>query len=97
MFFMVSHLDSLPTDKKLYVGIKLLYYDERTPADYQPPGFQSAVNPDYFFPKEKNPCAVSFGKVETNYHQIKANCTSIFLDKAEAETEDFSNVKSKIQ
>ncbi|XP_041848940.1 HORMA domain-containing protein 1-like [Melanotaenia boesemani] len=41
LFLLMQNLDSLPNN--VYLTMKLYYYDEITPWDYQPPGFKEGV------------------------------------------------------
>jgi len=49
--------------------MKLHYYDEVTPPDYEPPYFKAGDIKDYFYFPLK-PDSVNVGKVETGYHNI---------------------------
>ncbi|XP_064634240.1 HORMA domain-containing protein 1-like [Lineus longissimus] len=60
-------LKSLPDD--VMMTMKLLYYDDITPEDYEPPGFQSADS-DYFT-FEDEPMNIRVGDVSTPFHTVK--------------------------
>ncbi|XP_013403455.1 LOW QUALITY PROTEIN: HORMA domain-containing protein 2-like, partial [Lingula anatina] len=60
-------LNSLPDD--VMMTMKLLYYDDVTPADYEPPGFQP-VDTDYFMFDEE-PINIKVGDVHTPFHALK--------------------------
>lgn len=64
---MMQTLGPLPTKK--YVSMHLTYYDELTPADYEPPGFTSTIfELGYLF---KDPTFKhDFGSVQSAHHQI---------------------------
>jgi len=47
--------------------MRLYYYDEVTPIDYQPPMFRDTADVKLAFRKE-NPVKINVGKVETPYH-----------------------------
>ncbi|CAL1294317.1 unnamed protein product [Larinioides sclopetarius] len=60
-------LEELP--KNAYLSLKLLYYDDVTPDDYEPPGFEPSTNVKFSFPtKTMN---IALGKVNTKVHGFK--------------------------
>ena len=61
-------LAALPARK--YVSMKLTYYDEVTPADYEPPGFVAAdFDLEHLFPGTGT-SKFNFGRAATAYHQL---------------------------
>ncbi|XP_018014357.1 uncharacterized protein LOC108671340 [Hyalella azteca] len=54
--------------KKVYMTMRILYYDEVTPADYEPQGFRSTTISSYSFPFE--PAVFTMGKVSTGHHSL---------------------------
>ncbi|KAF8786737.1 HORMA domain-containing protein 1 [Argiope bruennichi] len=57
-------LGELP--KNAYLSLKLLYYDDVTPDDYEPPGFEPSTHAKFSFPtKTMN---IALGKVNTKIH-----------------------------
>ncbi|KRY01268.1 HORMA domain-containing protein 1 [Trichinella pseudospiralis] len=64
---MCQNLEPMP--ENTFISIKLLYYDERTPADYEPPGFLPCQNAEFRYSQSihKSPIAVDLGKVHTNF------------------------------
>ncbi|XP_071099263.1 HORMA domain-containing protein 1-like [Haliotis cracherodii] len=60
-------LKSLPDD--VMMTMKLLYYDEVTPADYEPPGFKAAESDGFKFDEE--PTNIKVGDVSTPFHTVK--------------------------
>lgn len=60
-------LNPLPDD--VMMTMKLLYYDEVTPEDYNPPGFKD-YNCDSFFFKDE-PINIKVGDVATQFHSLK--------------------------
>lgn len=60
-------LTSLPDD--VMMTMKLLYYDEVTPSDYEPPGFKQTGNDFFFFVEE--PLNIKVGDVSTPFHTVK--------------------------
>ncbi|XP_006786962.1 zebrafish testis-expressed 38 [Neolamprologus brichardi] len=67
LFLLMQNLDALPSN--VYLTMKLYYYDEITPADYQPPGFKEGECDSLWF----EGVAVNFrvGEVETPFHTLK--------------------------
>ncbi|GFQ79704.1 HORMA domain-containing protein 1 [Trichonephila clavata] len=55
--------------KTAYLSLKLLYYDNVTPTDYEPPGFEPSTQPKFSFPvKTMN---IALGKIDTEVHGYK--------------------------
>ena len=40
LIVLTQALDDLPVDQRLFISMRLMYYDAVTPADYQPVGFK---------------------------------------------------------
>ena len=57
--------------------IKLTYYDERTPRDYQPPSFEHCERTFYF---EKQPTDYDIGKVTNNFTATAFNLKSYYIE-----------------
>jgi len=75
---MTNSMDPLP--KSAYVAIKLAYYDDVTPMDYEPEGFAATT-------LEEAPMAppISVGGVATSHHGIKLSvATRLVKESAEA-------------
>ncbi len=75
---MTGSMDPLP--KSAYLAIKLAYYDEVTPMDYEPEGFAPST-------LEEAPMAppISVGGVATSHHGIKLSvATRLVKESAEA-------------
>ncbi|KAG8179591.1 hypothetical protein JTE90_001833, partial [Oedothorax gibbosus] len=52
-----------------YITLKLLYYDDVTPPDYEPPGFEPSAEVRFSFPEK---CLnVDMGRVDTDHHGFK--------------------------
>ena len=60
-------LGSLPDNVNM--AMKLLYFDEITPDDYNPNGFKECSQPEYQF--EEKPNSWKVGNVATNFHSMK--------------------------
>ncbi|KRZ95751.1 HORMA domain-containing protein 1, partial [Trichinella sp. T8] len=73
---MCQNLEPMP--ENTFISIKLLYYDERTPADYEPPGFLPCRNTDFRYSQSihKSPIAVDLGKVYTNFCTVSLRVKS---------------------
>lgn len=64
---MTQTLKALPQDK--YLTMKLFYYDERTPTNYQPPCFKESPSEDVSsFTFESKPLKLDFGTASTPFH-----------------------------
>ncbi|XP_073247203.1 HORMA domain-containing protein 1-like [Porites lutea] len=59
-------LSSLPDD--VMMTMKLLYYDEVTPPDYEPPGFKHTSNDEFNFVDE--PLNIKVGDVSTEMNRV---------------------------
>ncbi|XP_041365115.1 HORMA domain-containing protein 1-like isoform X2 [Gigantopelta aegis] len=60
-------LQSLPDD--VMMTMKLFYYDDCTPADYEPPGFKACESDSFTF--EEEPMNIKVGDVTTPFHSVK--------------------------
>ncbi|KAL5006817.1 hypothetical protein ScPMuIL_015623 [Solemya velum] len=60
-------LQSLPDD--VMMTMKLLYYDDVTPPDYEPPGFKASEKENFQF--EEEPMNIKVGDVSTPFHTVK--------------------------
>uniref|UniRef100_A0A3P9NAV1 Zebrafish testis-expressed 38 n=1 Tax=Poecilia reticulata TaxID=8081 RepID=A0A3P9NAV1_POERE len=67
LFLLLQNLDALPSN--VYLTMKLYYYDDVTPADYQPPGFQEGVHDRLWF--QGVPVHFKVGQVHTTYHSLR--------------------------
>uniref|UniRef100_A0A3Q2P6F2 HORMA domain containing 1 n=1 Tax=Fundulus heteroclitus TaxID=8078 RepID=A0A3Q2P6F2_FUNHE len=67
LYTLMQNLGPLP--ENVCLDMKLAYYDDVTPQDYQPPGFREAEGDRIEF--EQEPVKLSMGKVATPYHCIK--------------------------
>ncbi|XP_023283045.1 HORMA domain-containing protein 1-like [Seriola lalandi dorsalis] len=72
LFLLMQNLDALPSN--VYLTMKLYYYDDITPADYQPPGFKEGECDSLWF----EGMAVHFrvGEVETAFHSLKVRVSA---------------------
>lgn len=60
-------LTPLPDD--VMMTMKLLYYDDVTPHDYEPPGFQPTTSDDFAF--KEDAMNIRVGDVSTPFHSVK--------------------------
>ncbi|XP_054889277.1 zebrafish testis-expressed 38 isoform X1 [Poeciliopsis prolifica] len=67
LFLLLQNLDALPSN--VYLTMKLYYYDDITPADYQPPGFKEGVQDRLWF--QGVPVHFKVGQVHTSYHSLR--------------------------
>ncbi|NXH53517.1 HORM1 protein, partial [Rhabdornis inornatus] len=72
IFILMQNLSPLPND--VCLTMKLLYYDEVTPPDYQPPGFKEAKDEGLMFREE--PMYLNLGEVPTPFHMLKLKITT---------------------
>ncbi|OWF50585.1 HORMA domain-containing protein 1-like [Mizuhopecten yessoensis] len=97
MVVLTQTLKSLPDDVML--TMKLLYYDDYTPADYEPPGFKPAQTDTFVFDEE--PMNIKVGDVSTQFHtikmRIKTDSKQFELKDDPAEVGDKENVEGQAQ
>ncbi|NWY57805.1 HORM2 protein, partial [Chionis minor] len=73
LYLLMQNLGPLPND--ITLTMKLLYYNDVTPKDYQPPGFKEDGSPgDLFFDGE--PVNLRVGSVSTGFHLMKVRVTT---------------------
>ncbi|VDO83132.1 unnamed protein product [Soboliphyme baturini] len=78
-----------------YVTMKLFYYDERTPIEYHPPGFDSAEQETFDYDYDvKNPVPVKVGTVTTGFHSCKLSVQSVLCSINEG---DACNGQKQVQ
>ncbi|XP_072774660.1 HORMA domain-containing protein 1 isoform X1 [Taeniopygia guttata] len=86
IYVLMQNLSPLPND--VCLTMKLLYYDEVTPPDYQPPGFKEAKDEGLLFKEE--PMYLNVGEVPTPFHLLKLKITT---EKQRMENVDKSILK----
>ncbi|XP_008982533.1 HORMA domain-containing protein 1 isoform X1 [Callithrix jacchus] len=84
IYVLMQNLGPLPND--VCLTMKLFYYDEVTPPDYQPPGFKDGDCEGVIF--EGEPMYLNVGEVSTPFHTFKVKVTT--------ERERMENVDSSI-
>ncbi|KAI5612596.1 zebrafish testis-expressed 38, partial [Silurus asotus] len=67
LFLLMQNLDALPND--VYLTMKLYYYDDVTPSDYEPPGFKEGVCDSLWF--EGTAVHFRVGDLQTPFHVLK--------------------------
>ncbi|XP_027944035.1 HORMA domain-containing protein 1 isoform X2 [Eumetopias jubatus] len=84
IYILMQNLGPLPND--VCLTMKLFYYDEVTPPDYQPPGFKDGDCEGVIF--EGEPMYLNVGEVPTPFHTFKVKVTT--------EKERMENIDSAI-
>ncbi|XP_028986851.1 zebrafish testis-expressed 38 [Betta splendens] len=69
LFLLMQNLGSLPNN--VYLTMKLYYYDDITPADYQPPGFKEGECDSLWF--EGTAVRFKVGDVQTGLHSLRVH------------------------
>ncbi|XP_058267634.1 HORMA domain-containing protein 1 isoform X2 [Hemibagrus wyckioides] len=72
LYMLMQNLGPLPDS--VCLNMKLFYYDDVTPHDYQPPGFKEGENSSLVFQKE--PVNLTMGEVVTPFHTLKVDVTT---------------------
>ncbi|CDW53339.1 HORMA domain containing protein [Trichuris trichiura] len=92
-----QHLEPLP--KEAGISLKIVYYDERTPLNYQPVGFMPGES-ELFSYREKSGFSetieLNMGKVETQFHALQvgikyASYTGNQINRKELPTSSFKH------
>ncbi|KAG6653923.1 meiosis-specific protein ASY1 [Carya illinoinensis] len=81
-------LDRMPEERTILM--KLLYYDDVTPADYEPPFFRGCTEEEAHNPWTKNPLKMEVGKVNSKHLVLALKVKSV-LDPCEDENEDIQD------
>lgn len=90
IFLLTQSLRPLP--KKVHLGMRLSYYDDVTPPDYEPKGFATAASSD--FQHEDESINIAAGEVNTRYHNVKVR---VSVDKKHFYGEEKSADESAAQ
>ncbi|NWR78349.1 HORM1 protein, partial [Centropus unirufus] len=72
IYVLMQNLSPLPNN--VCLTMKLFYYDEVTPSDYQPPGFKEGECEGVIF--EGEPKCLNIGEVPTPFHMVKVKVTT---------------------
>nr|XP_051713274.1 Golgi phosphoprotein 3-like isoform X3 [Oryctolagus cuniculus] len=88
IYILMQNLGPLPND--VCLTMKLFYYDEVTPPDYQPPGFKDGDCAGVTF--EGEPMYLNVGEVPTPFHNFRVKVTT---EKEQMENIDTLLLSSK--
>ncbi|XP_061694258.1 zebrafish testis-expressed 38 [Syngnathoides biaculeatus] len=79
LFLLIENLGVLPHN--IHLAMKLYYYDEITPADYEPPGFKEGTCDSLWF--EGTAMHLTVGDVQTTFHtfQVRVSADQSRLEK----------------
>ncbi|XP_051866591.1 zebrafish testis-expressed 38 [Pristis pectinata] len=91
LFVLMQSLEILPNDVSL--TMKLFYYDEVTPPDYQPPGFKKGECDALWF--EGTPVHFKVGDVPTPFHMMKVRVTTEKETMEQLEKENMLNEENE--
>lgn len=81
-----------PLPDNVMMTMKILYYDEVTPADYEPPGFKPSTCDSFRFQDE--PVNIKLGDVSTPFHSVKMR---IKTDKQQFDYQDDEADESSVR
>ncbi|XP_059633539.1 meiosis-specific protein ASY1 [Cornus florida] len=81
-------LDRMPEERTILM--KLLYYDDVTPVDYEPPFFRGCTEEEAHNPWTKNPLKMEVGNVNSKHFVLALKVKSV-LDPCEDENDDIPN------
>ncbi|KAK2902934.1 hypothetical protein QQF64_010193 [Cirrhinus molitorella] len=76
LYMLMQNLGPLPDN--ICLNMKLFYYDEVTPQEYQPPGFKDDDIKTLMF--EREPVNLTMGEVVTPFHSLQMNVTTEQFD-----------------
>ncbi|XP_048458071.1 HORMA domain-containing protein 1-like [Rhincodon typus] len=91
LFVLMQSLEILPNDVSL--TMKLFYYDEVTPPEYQPPGFKQGECDAVWF--EGTPVHFKVGDVPTPFHMMKVRVTTEKETMEQLEKENMLNEETE--
>ncbi|XP_055066226.1 HORMA domain-containing protein 1 [Misgurnus anguillicaudatus] len=72
LYMLVQNLGPLPDN--VCLNMKLFYYDQVTPQEYQPPGFKEDDSGTLVFERES--VKLTMGQVDTPFHSLRLNVTT---------------------
>ncbi|KAK9267531.1 hypothetical protein L1049_009959 [Liquidambar formosana] len=81
-------LDRMPEERTILM--KLLYYDDVTPVDYEPPFFRGCAEEEAHNPWMKNPLKMEVGNVNSKHFVLALKVKSV-LDPCEDENDDIQD------
>eukprot|EP00923_Selenidium_pygospionis_P058044 GHVN01101829.1.p1 GENE.GHVN01101829.1~~GHVN01101829.1.p1 ORF type:complete len:152 (-),score=13.06 GHVN01101829.1:594-1049(-) len=74
LIILTQSLTPLPESR--YLSMKLWYYDDKVPEEYEPAGFRAAL-PEEQLKFEESPSELAVGKLETGYHGLAIKCKTL--------------------
>ncbi|XP_050938416.1 meiosis-specific protein ASY1 [Cucumis melo] len=83
-------LDKMPDERTILM--KLLYYDDVTPVDYEPPFFRSCTEEEGHHPWTKSPLRMEVGNVNSKHFVLALKVKSV-LDPCEDENDDNDEIE----
>ncbi|GMN49238.1 hypothetical protein TIFTF001_018396 [Ficus carica] len=86
-------LDKMPEERTILM--KLLYYDDMTPADYEPPFFRGCTEEEAHNPWTKSPLKMEVGNVNSKHLVLALKVKSV-LDPCEDENEDIQDDEGSV-
>ncbi|RXN31723.1 HORMA domain-containing 1 [Labeo rohita] len=84
LYMLMQNLGPLPDN--ICLNMKLFYYDDVTPQEYQPPGFKDDDSETLIF--EREPVNLTMGEVVTPFHSLKMSVTTERMDSLVKKTAD---------
>ncbi|KAJ0096134.1 hypothetical protein Patl1_16938 [Pistacia atlantica] len=81
-------LDKMPEERTILM--KLLYYEDATPVDYEPPFFRSCTEEEARHPWNKSPLKMEVGNVNSKHFVLALKVKSV-LDPCEDENDDMQD------
>ncbi|CAK9312447.1 unnamed protein product [Citrullus colocynthis] len=83
-------LDKMPEERTILM--KLLYYDDVTPVDYEPPFFRSCTEEEGHHPWTKSPLRMEVGNINSKHFVLALKVKSV-LDPCEDENDDNEEIE----
>jgi len=87
LIILTHNMTNLP--QNVFMTLRLLYYDEQTPEDYQPPGFVAAEKKDVLN-NVTDKVRIKVGNLNTPYYSFKLRANTSkeqYMDASQAKTE----------
>ncbi|KAJ3119218.1 HORMA domain-containing protein 1, partial [Nowakowskiella sp. JEL0407] len=92
LLLMISTLGTLPAD--VYITMKLYYYDDVTPQNYEPPGFAPTTTPEFYFPSK--PVHLDIGDVKSIHHSVTLKMQTV-KDNLEVDDENLKCIEEDLE
>ncbi|CAI9785077.1 unnamed protein product [Fraxinus pennsylvanica] len=81
-------LDKMPEERTILM--KLLYYDDVTPVDYEPPFFRACIEEEAHHPWTRSPLKMEVGNVNSKHFVLALKVKSV-LDPCEDENDEYQD------